>query len=242
MSKHKGMEPAFNYLEGTKCCKLTLLKSKGGYGEGGLKYWFCACDCGNFCKILDSSLKNGRTKSCGCMRMHPTKSSIPTKQMDKTEQALHDQKRKQILKKRERIKKQMAENEANLGVESSLFAFSDPLVFDRIPEAQKVIVDKSIPNSDILALIKKNGRMTLREIHRARGNENDYEIYHTRHMIERIEDKSLIKEGDRRRCTISNKVAVTYVLVDKTNNCSGILAMIAKYNENKGPFHANRNI
>lgn len=31
-------------------------------------YWFCQCDCGNIKSINGASLRNGQTKSCGCLR------------------------------------------------------------------------------------------------------------------------------------------------------------------------------
>lgn len=36
------------------------------------KYWKCQCDCGNFTEVLDSNLKNGNVKSCGCLRRQPS--------------------------------------------------------------------------------------------------------------------------------------------------------------------------
>lgn len=29
--------------------------------------WLCRCDCGNMVEVLSSSLRNGNTKSCGCL-------------------------------------------------------------------------------------------------------------------------------------------------------------------------------
>ena len=36
------------------------------------KYWICKCDCGNTTEVLDSLLKNGGVKSCGCLRRRPS--------------------------------------------------------------------------------------------------------------------------------------------------------------------------
>ena len=30
--------------------------------------WICQCDCGNACSVSSSNLKNGHTRSCGCLR------------------------------------------------------------------------------------------------------------------------------------------------------------------------------
>lgn len=32
--------------------------------------WLCRCDCGNQCIVQDGNLKNGHTKSCGCVRVN----------------------------------------------------------------------------------------------------------------------------------------------------------------------------
>ena len=34
--------------------------------------WICQCDCGNTTEVLDSLLKNGSTKSCGCLKRRPS--------------------------------------------------------------------------------------------------------------------------------------------------------------------------
>lgn len=31
-------------------------------------FWLCACDCGNLCTTSAVNLKNGHTKSCGCLK------------------------------------------------------------------------------------------------------------------------------------------------------------------------------
>lgn len=39
----------------------------------GNSTWECQCDCGNITKVKTSSLKSGKTKSCGCLRGQNTK-------------------------------------------------------------------------------------------------------------------------------------------------------------------------
>ena len=45
-----------------------------GYGQSGrqrVSLWKCRCDCGNTCIVQGYLLKNGRRKSCGCIRSTP---------------------------------------------------------------------------------------------------------------------------------------------------------------------------
>lgn len=37
-------------------------------GKDSKKYWECQCGCGRVCLVQESHLKNGHTKSCGCLR------------------------------------------------------------------------------------------------------------------------------------------------------------------------------
>lgn len=47
--------------------KLTVLEFIGIYKES--RYiWLCRCDCGKITKVYRSDLRNGNTKSCGCIR------------------------------------------------------------------------------------------------------------------------------------------------------------------------------
>ena len=41
--------------------------------KNGRKMWKCKCDCGNFCVVSGQYLRNGRAKSCGCMRKQRAK-------------------------------------------------------------------------------------------------------------------------------------------------------------------------
>ena len=59
-------------LTGQKFGKLTVLvpayiKEIGKYKKKRL-YWKCRCDCGNITYAMGQSLRNGNTKSCGCLK------------------------------------------------------------------------------------------------------------------------------------------------------------------------------
>lgn len=47
--------------------------------------WLCQCDCGNQCVVFGSKLKNGHTKSCGCLRHN----SPPNKTHGKKDDVLY---------------------------------------------------------------------------------------------------------------------------------------------------------
>ena len=55
---------------GQKYGRLTVISFDGIYSTNRkyvyYKKWLCRCECGNICSVLDSCLKNGHTRSCGC--------------------------------------------------------------------------------------------------------------------------------------------------------------------------------
>ena len=56
-------------LQGQKFGKLTAIKPVGYYSENRkVIVWECLCDCGNTTRVQSTKLKNGRTKSCGCLK------------------------------------------------------------------------------------------------------------------------------------------------------------------------------
>lgn len=66
---------------GERFGRLTVLsfskKEKGRY------FWVCKCDCGNIKEVCIRELKNGNTKSCGCLRKE-SPSRIKTNNMSNT--------------------------------------------------------------------------------------------------------------------------------------------------------------
>lgn len=53
----------FKDITNQKFSRLTAIKRDVEKSQ----YWHCVCDCGNKCLIRSDCLKNGNTKSCGCL-------------------------------------------------------------------------------------------------------------------------------------------------------------------------------
>lgn len=54
-------------LAGRKFDMLTVLYKDVPTNDGKAR-WICECKCGNIVSVLSDSLRNGKTKSCGCFR------------------------------------------------------------------------------------------------------------------------------------------------------------------------------
>ena len=52
-------------LTGQKFGRLTVVRFD--HSQNGRKYYLCQCDCGNLKTVSSHSLKDGNTKSCGCL-------------------------------------------------------------------------------------------------------------------------------------------------------------------------------
>lgn len=53
-------------LTGQRFGRLIVLKAAGS--KGGKYYWLCRCDCGTEAVKKGKNLRNGNTKSCGCLK------------------------------------------------------------------------------------------------------------------------------------------------------------------------------
>lgn len=60
-------------LTGQKFNKLTVLCKSNKRDNSGSIYWKCKCDCGNETLVITKHLKNGHTKSCGCLHIQQAK-------------------------------------------------------------------------------------------------------------------------------------------------------------------------
>lgn len=50
-----------------------LLVTERAPNRGTASRWVCKCDCGNTVEVFGSSLRQGKTKSCGCLRTEAVK-------------------------------------------------------------------------------------------------------------------------------------------------------------------------
>ena len=61
---------ATNVKIGDEFGRLRIVSKTNERAKNGSVYWNCICSCGNdvFVKVISSQLKNGHTKSCGCLK------------------------------------------------------------------------------------------------------------------------------------------------------------------------------
>lgn len=64
-------------LTGKTFNRLTVLY-KTEKRQGKEIVWHCKCECGNECDIVGSSIRTGRTKSCGCLKKEKDKQTKNT--------------------------------------------------------------------------------------------------------------------------------------------------------------------
>lgn len=66
-----------NELSGLRFGRLAVLERAGSTANGVSK-WKCVCDCGNVVTVTCGNLKNGHTKSCGCLVKEKAKETHTT--------------------------------------------------------------------------------------------------------------------------------------------------------------------
>lgn len=73
------MSAAVN-LVGQRFGRLTVIERVGTYdppcGFGKQPIWRCRCDCGEVVDITAHNLKQGRTRSCGCLRRENARRAV----------------------------------------------------------------------------------------------------------------------------------------------------------------------
>ena len=55
--------------------KLTVIRRNGYVGRAAKREsaWLCKCDCGNYCTVRGVDVRNGHTRSCGCLHIEACK-------------------------------------------------------------------------------------------------------------------------------------------------------------------------
>src|ERR1700722_3580014 len=56
---------------GVKFNKLTVLHKTSRKDANRNSYYMCQCECGNTSEVRSTFLRNGHTKSCGCLNIEP---------------------------------------------------------------------------------------------------------------------------------------------------------------------------
>ena len=60
-------------LTGQRFGRLIVLKDSGKRIAHGHIIWLCKCSCGKQVKVISGNLRNGYTRSCGCLKREQTK-------------------------------------------------------------------------------------------------------------------------------------------------------------------------
>ena len=66
-------------LTGQTFGRLTVIERVQDHITKGGKHlvqWLCKCECGNHAVVLSANLKNGITKSCGCVRLESSRKKM----------------------------------------------------------------------------------------------------------------------------------------------------------------------
>lgn len=63
-------------ITGQRFNNLTVLRYYGSNYRGDAE-WYCKCDCGEIAIVIGSQLRNGHTKSCGCLQKEWTSTNKP---------------------------------------------------------------------------------------------------------------------------------------------------------------------
>ena len=71
-------------LTGQVFGKLTVVEFAGYQKKAKRPYWLCRCSCGGKRVVLSTSLKNGKTKSCGCLNTNSGTTNPRFKDLTKT--------------------------------------------------------------------------------------------------------------------------------------------------------------
>lgn len=66
-------------LTGQRFGRLIVIRDSGERKNGQGVFWECKCDCGEISVVYSMSLRNGDTKSCGCLHKEVVSKKMKTK-------------------------------------------------------------------------------------------------------------------------------------------------------------------
>lgn len=70
LQREQAKQLKYQDLTGQRFGKLVVIKDLGSDIKPGSHTWLCKCDCGNTIEVITDLLKNGSTKSCGCIKSY----------------------------------------------------------------------------------------------------------------------------------------------------------------------------
>lgn len=70
LQREQAKQLNYQNLTGQRFGKLVVIKDLGSDIKPGSHVWLCKCDCGNTVEVITDLLKNGSTKSCGCIKSY----------------------------------------------------------------------------------------------------------------------------------------------------------------------------
>ena len=70
-------------LKGQKFGRWTVLEKAPTLKDGNSR-WLCQCECGTQKIVMEKNLRNGRSKSCGCLKDEKSKERITQLNKNKT--------------------------------------------------------------------------------------------------------------------------------------------------------------
>lgn len=73
----------YESMIGKRYGSLTVIKLEYK-AKNGSNYWLCKCDCGNKTIVRTDNLRNGHTKSCGCLREKTSSELLTTHGLSET--------------------------------------------------------------------------------------------------------------------------------------------------------------
>ena len=71
-------------MRGKRTGRLTIIEESKKRNNEGRICWICKCDCGKLVEVDGKSLRNGNTKSCGCLQKDRVRQSNKTHGLRKT--------------------------------------------------------------------------------------------------------------------------------------------------------------